>query len=89
MLSHMLFVNDSYLYCKASNYGTHKILELLDVFEMGSGQKVNIDNSSVCTYSNNLVCQVMLMNEAKNHKKYLGLPNMLGRNKSTIIGFLR
>lgn len=33
------------------------------------------------------VCELMEMNEAGVGSLYLGLPNMMGRNKSALLGF--
>lgn len=70
-------------------------MELLQSFERASGQKVNTDKSSiffstnVIHYNREQVCQAFQMREADGHCKYLGLPNTMGRNKSSILGFLK
>lgn len=51
-ITHMLFVDDSYLYCKAGDSEVHRLQEILEIFEMASGQKVNKLKSSVF-YSTN------------------------------------
>ncbi|XP_074373436.1 uncharacterized protein LOC141713760 [Apium graveolens] len=35
------------------------------------------------------ICQEMQISQADEHTKYLGLPNILGRNKSVILGYLK
>ncbi|XP_074336620.1 uncharacterized protein LOC141673779 [Apium graveolens] len=95
VVSHMLFADDSYLYCKADTEEASKVLELLNVYEKASGQKVNINKSSVffssnvIAYNKERVCRVLSMNEADSRSMYLGLPNVLGRNKSVILGFIK
>lgn len=91
----MLFADNSYFYCKADVIEAKKVLELLDIYEKASGQKVNKSKSSiffstnVIQYNRQLVCQELQMVEADEHSTYLGLPNVIGRNKTTIMGFLK
>lgn len=71
------------------------MVELLKLFEQASGQKVSVEKSSVFFSTNVIpynrinICQVLLMNEADMHSKYLGLPNLLGQKKSVLLGFLK
>ncbi|XP_074373807.1 uncharacterized protein LOC141714172 [Apium graveolens] len=37
-INHMLFADDSYLYCKASEDEAHRMMEILSKYEMASGQ---------------------------------------------------
>ncbi|XP_074352348.1 uncharacterized protein LOC141691513 [Apium graveolens] len=92
LISHLLFADDSYVYCKAELEDARKVLELLSIYEKASGQRVNRGKSTVfCSanvipYNKEELCQVLQIPEADNSSKYLGLPNMLGRNKTTIFG---
>lgn len=87
IVSHMLFADDSYLYCKAHVEEAWKIMELLEIYERESGQKVNLGKSSiffntnVIPHNRSMICQGLHMVEADEHSTYLGLPNLLGRNK--------
>lgn len=47
VISHMLFADDSYFYCKADMLDAAKVVELLNVYERASGQKINGEKSSV------------------------------------------
>ncbi|XP_062089022.1 uncharacterized protein LOC133795584 [Humulus lupulus] len=94
-VSHMFFADDSYIFCKASTVEAHHVLQLLGVFEKASGQKINYDKSSIF-YSRNTsiqvrdtICGDMGIHEADDNSTYLGLPNILGRNKSVILGYLK
>lgn len=94
-ISHMFFMDDSYLDCSAKMSEARRIMELLMVYERASGQKVNIDKSlvffsiNVIQYNRELVCQELQMIEPDEKSKYLGLPNLLGRKKSVLLGYLK
>ncbi|XP_074351958.1 uncharacterized protein LOC141691114 [Apium graveolens] len=68
IINHMLFADDSYLFCKADSEEASTVLELLETYEKASGQQ---------------------MTEANEHSTYLGLPNVIGRNKSAFLGHLK
>lgn len=91
----MLFADDIYFYCKADSNEALKVLELLNVYEKAADQKVNSGKSSIFFSSNVIVhnrqeiCRVLQMVEANEHSTYLGLPNISGRNKSAILGYLK
>lgn len=46
-ISHMLFADDSYLYCKATVGEAERVCQLLQTFEASSGQQVNRHKSSI------------------------------------------
>lgn len=72
-----------------------QVNDLLQVFEEASGQRVNVSKSLILFSSNvsneikKTVCQTLQMTEADENYKYLGLPNLVGRNKSSVLGFLK
>lgn len=91
----MLFADGSYLFGKAETGKAHKILELLNVYEQASGQRINRDKSTVffsaniIQYNKEMICQALHIKEADNSSKYLGLPNIMGRKKTVVFGYLR
>ncbi|KAL8101311.1 hypothetical protein AgCh_033262 [Apium graveolens] len=95
MVTHMLFADDSYLFCKANSTEAQRILEILELYEKASGQQVNRNkssifyNSNVLQYNKDSIAQWLQMAEANDHSTYLGLPNIIGRNKSALLGFLK
>uniref|UniRef100_A0A803QCK5 Reverse transcriptase domain-containing protein n=1 Tax=Cannabis sativa TaxID=3483 RepID=A0A803QCK5_CANSA len=95
MVSHMLFADDSYVFCKANENEAQNVLRLLHRYELASGQQVNFAKSSVF-FSNNItvavhdrLCGLMRLNAASDDSFYLGLPSIMGRNKNAILGFLK
>ncbi|KAM6545103.1 hypothetical protein CsatB_025839 [Cannabis sativa] len=94
-ISHLLFADDSYVYCQASEEEASHVLQLLHTFEQASGQKVNLHKSSAFfssntrTTSRNRICTLMQIQEAGNDSMYLGLPSIVGRNKNAVLGFLK
>ena len=69
--------------------------DLIQGFEEASCQKVNMDkslvffNTNISQEARSSVCQALQMNEATGDSSYLGLPNIVGHNKSNIMGFLK
>ena len=46
-VTHLLFADDSILYCKASGQESRELLRILQKYEETLGQKINTDKSSV------------------------------------------
>lgn len=94
-ISHVLFADDIYLYCKADHEDASKVMELLAVYERELGQRVNKDKSTVFFSANVIehnrvnLCQELQIREADENSKYLGFPNILGRNKSVVFVYLK
>ncbi|XP_060969488.1 uncharacterized protein LOC133036771 [Cannabis sativa] len=94
-ISHMLFADDSYLYCKATNAEATRIQEVLQKFEAASGQKVNFSKSSIFFSTNtalairNDISNFLGMTIAGENNLYLGLPSTMSRNKTAVLGFLK
>uniref|UniRef100_A0A803PF51 RNase H type-1 domain-containing protein n=1 Tax=Cannabis sativa TaxID=3483 RepID=A0A803PF51_CANSA len=94
-ISHMLFADDSYLYCKATLQEAQRIQELLHKFESASGQQVNFAKSSIFFSLNTdhptqmQICNYLHMAVADEGSFYLGLPSTMSRNKTSVLGFLR
>ncbi|XP_060959451.1 uncharacterized protein LOC133030657 [Cannabis sativa] len=94
-ISHLLFADDSYIYCQATDEEASRVLSLLRLFEDASGQKVNLHKSSAFFSSNtssvtrSRICNSMRIQEAGVDSMYLGLPSIVGRNKNAVLGFLK
>ncbi|XP_062116553.1 uncharacterized protein LOC133830553 [Humulus lupulus] len=95
VISHMLFADDSYLFCKATVEEASHVKEALRLYQLASGQQINFSKSSVFFSTNTnyvvrqSICNDLHIPEAGPASMYLGLPNTLGRNKSVMLGFIK
>lgn len=86
-ISHLLFVDDSFLYCHANLKEWNMVRHILDVYEKGIGQKVNQRKSSIFFSLNTLaITKQSILQEVggavcRGLDIYLGLPTMVGRSK--------
>ncbi|XP_030479194.1 uncharacterized protein LOC115696432 [Cannabis sativa] len=91
----MLFADDSYLFCQSTTSVAGSVSNLLNQFETASGQKVNFSKSTMffspntCPATRVQICDILHMPEASEGSLYLGLPNIIGRNKNVVLGFLK
>lgn len=94
-ITRMLFADDSYLFCRADPEEAVRVNDLLASYERASGQQVNKEKSSVfyspnvLQYNRTPVCDILNVPEATVHSTYLGLSNIIGRNESAILGYLK
>ena len=90
MVSYLFFVDDSLLFCKAIDRECQKLVEILELYEAVSGQKVNMDKSSIFFSHNNPqerrseVIGILGPMQDTRHNKYLGLPSIIGRSKTEV-----
>jgi ribonuclease HI len=85
-VNHLLFADDSLLFVKASVEGAGEVDEVLDIYCQASGQRVNLDKSSVffskgCPMGIRTAMKERLkvQNESLS-EKYLGMPSDVGRS---------
>lgn len=93
-MSHLLFVDDYYLFFRASEGEASTMRNILKRYEEVSGQSINFNKSAV-TFSTNtrvedrrMVCERLGVTENKEHGKYLGMPMRIGKNKNSVFNFL-
>ncbi|XP_027083610.1 uncharacterized protein [Coffea arabica] len=94
-ITHLLFADDTLVFCKAAGEETRKLRYILDQYERGSGQVINLEKSSICfsknTKENDKVetYEPLASVRAVNQGKYLGLQMVVTRTKSRVFGFIK
>lgn len=86
-ISHILFANDSFIFDQAIVVECQHLLQLLDCYEVASGQAINRQKMSIF-FSRNIRLKVkaniqtlMGLRVMENCEKYLGLPMVGGKSK--------
>ena len=94
-ISHLFFADDSLLFSRANEVEVDKILEILSIYEVASGQKLNMDKSEV-SFSRNIELEKKQMlqmkltfNAVEDHGKYLGLPTHIGSSKKRVFQIIQ
>ena len=86
-VSHLLFVDDNIVFCKASEEECDRLIKVLEEYEGDSGQKLNKEKTSLF-FSKNTPREIKEYVQRRfgaqiihHHEKYLGLPPLIGRGK--------
>ncbi|XP_029145698.1 uncharacterized protein [Arachis hypogaea] len=86
-VNHLLFADDSILFCKGSPNTSQNILEFLEIYKGFSGQKVNLNKSAIF-FSHNTpqntrlaIAQTLNIEHIGAQDKYLGLPSIVQKSK--------
>ena len=94
-VTHLFFVDDNILFCKASAGESRELKHILQKYEEASGQKINADKSSVFFSPNTtqeakeeIFATLGPMQDSR-HTKYLGLPSFIGRSKKQVFFILK
>ena len=94
-VSHLFFADDSVLFCRAKEEECQTILDLLAIYERGSGQKINREKTNIFFSSNTLplvqsnIQQLLGVPTICQYEKYLGLPALVGRAKKQSFVYLK
>ncbi|WJX92273.1 hypothetical protein P8452_73938 [Trifolium repens] len=95
MVSHLLFADDCFLFCRANITEASHLMSLLDTYGAASGQEINLSKSEVF-FSRNLsqaaqedLSGIMGVKQVMGTSTYLGLPSMVGRSKKATFGFIK
>ena len=94
-LTHLLFANDSLLFCRATEQECNNILEILDIYGSFSGQQINWNKTTI--FFSKLTAegirqhikQALGVPEIKQYEKYLGLPSFVRRKKKASFNFIK
>lgn len=94
-ISHVLFVNDAFLFFRADIEECRTLKHILVVYKEASGQAINYGKSGyVC--SNNVavelseaISHILGVTYPTNTGRYLGLPSLVGKKKKDIFAHLR
>ena len=94
-LTHLLFADDSLLFCKATDVECGKVMQILSTYEEASGQKINKNKTAVCFSkptkedTRESIKGILGVQETNHYDKYLGLPSLLGRGKMRALTILK
>lgn len=94
-VTHLLFVDDSFLFFKSTEAEALSIKSLLNRYEANSGQAVNYFKSGIFFSANvrldkqQEVRNILEVNNDLKDSKYLGLPSFVGRSKKAVFSFIK
>ncbi|KAL4297993.1 hypothetical protein GQ457_12G013480 [Hibiscus cannabinus] len=93
-INHLMYADDCLLFIKNSEKEARRLKEVLTVYEASSGQKINVEKSSIyfsngtSEQSKTALKSILNMNEDAVLGQYLGLPLIVGKSKMEAFKFL-
>ena len=94
-ISHLFFADDTLLFCRAELREVQTIQNILQKYELASGQKINpgkitlFFGNSVSLVSKNAIKNLLGVPEIKEYERYLGLPVVVGKNRRASLNYIQ
>ena len=94
-LTHLLFADYSFLFCRATPQECRKVLEILETSSLCSGQHINKSKTSIFFSKSTPKARRQFIKEAfgvpeiRNYEKYLGLPSLIGKRKKATFEYIK
>ena len=86
-LTHLLFANDSVIFCKAKESECQCLLDILAKYESASGQQINRTKTTLFFSKSTFeemqtsIKNMLGVSVIQQYEKYLGLPSLVGQKK--------
>ncbi|KAL0433422.1 UNVERIFIED_CONTAM: hypothetical protein Slati_2676500 [Sesamum latifolium] len=95
LVSHLLFADDTLIFCQATEEALQCIKDILLSFEQSSGFQINLHKSGI-VFSRNVneeqqraLAGILEVTVVPKHDKYLGLPTIAGRSKKELFAIIK
>ena len=94
-LTHILFADDSLLFCRATIEECQWVLDILDVYGSCSRQQINWSKTTIffskstTDVTRNQIKLALGVLEIIQYERYLGLPSLVGRNKKASFNYIK
>lgn len=93
-ISHLFYADDSIIFCRAKPEEASIIMNILQIYQEASGQKINLDKSEM-VFSPNISIDLQKIFQDNlpvkintSFNKYLGMPTQFGRSKEQDFHFI-
>ena len=93
-ISHLLFADDSLLFCKATEEESRELLQILNIYQRASGQEINYKKSATAfskgtpSQLQHKISQRFGITKVGGFGKYLGLPDYIGKKRKEVFDFI-
>jgi len=95
IVSHLLFADDCFLFCRASVVEAKKLLNILHIYGSASTQDINLSksegffNRNMSLAAQEDLSRILEVRHVLGTGKYLGFPSMIGRTKKAVFAFIK
>lgn len=94
-LTHLLFADNSLLFCRSTPQECEQVLGILDTYSKCSRQYISKSKTTIfCSKSTtlerkHLIKKALEVPEIRSYEKYLGLPSLIGRRKKVSFNYIK